>query len=618
VTGTVPYGLWPTPITAARVAALRTTRDALQLHSDAAYWVESNPAEGNDRLLRTTCSTPPVDVVPIELGVGTSVYSYGGGAYTVAGETVWFSAQADHRLYRSAPDGTVTPVTAESDADRYGDLRLTPDREWLLCVRDRSDDRPRSDVVAIPATGGKPISLTSTGDLHAAPEPSPDGRQLAWTSWQHPDLPWDSTSLWVADLNSAHLGQPRRIAGGDHESIVQPRWSPDSVLHFVSDRSGWWNLYRWHGERVEPVATADAEMAPAPWELGYSSYAFLGNGQIAVLLQRGGRTKLTIHQPGSATPRTQQLPYTSIKPYLTSNGHQLALIGSTPRHSPAIAIFDPTTGDLRELAGGQQLADEQFISLPQPFDYPTRDGDTAHGLYCPPTNPNVQRPDTAPPLIVRPHAGPTTSTPIRLDPTVQFFTSRGFAVADIDYRGSTGHGRTYRQQLNGHWGQLDVNDCVDAARHLIVRGHADPGRAMISGASAGGYTALMAAATTHDFAAVTARSAIIDLAHWQHTTGELQRHHGDTLLDTSSPRTGHSVLDLANHIATPVVLIHGDRDEITPFDDARKLARALGALCTLLVLAGTGHTISATPDIEQTLNTELDHYLGALGHDRRP
>jgi dipeptidyl aminopeptidase/acylaminoacyl peptidase len=616
VTGAVAYGLWPTPITAARVAALNVTRDALQYHAGAVYWVESNPAGGYDRLLQTTGSAVSSDVVPDELGVGSSVYGYGGGAYAVADNVVWFSAQADQRLYRAAPGAIATPLTPSSDVDRYGDLHLTPDRQWLMCVRERCAGGLHSELVAIPATGGKPIGLASTGDLHAGCEPSPDGRQLAWTSWRHRDLPWDCTSLWVADLRGAHLGRPQLIAGGDNESIVQPRWSPDGVLHFVSDRSGWWNLYRWRGGQVEPVAITDAEMAPAPWELGYCSYTFLDDGTIAVLLQRGGRTELAIGQPGSAALRPQDLPYTSIKPYLSSDGRRLALIGSTPNRTPAVAIFDPTTGDLHELADGRQVAEERFISHPQPFNYRTRDGDTAHGLNYRPTNPDVQQPDLPPPLIVRPHAGPSTNVPVRHDPTVQFFTSRGFAVADIDYRGSTGYGRTYRRRLDGHWGELDVADCADASRHLIANGHADAGRVFISGASAGGYTALMAAVTTRDFAAVTARSAIIDPAGWQRTTALLQRHQADSLLAPSSFGTSHSVTDLASRIAAPVLLIHGDRDEIAPTDHVRRLARRLddcGVPCTLLVLGDEAHIPKTSHFVQQALDTELAHYLSVLG-----
>jgi dipeptidyl aminopeptidase/acylaminoacyl peptidase len=486
---------------------------------------------------------------------------------------------------------------------RPGTLRRSPAQR----ARRHTRDRRRADQ---PHLDRRPARRTRTQSRRP---------RLAWTSWRHPDLPWDSTQLWVADLDGARLDEPCLVAGGDNESIAQPRWSPNGELYFVSDRSGWWNLYRWHAGQVEPVAISDTEMAPAPWELGYSSYAFLDDGQIAILLQRGGRTELVLHRPGSGTLRPQRLPYTSIKPFLATDGHQLALIGSTAHRTPAVAIFDPAIGDLRELVGGRQVADERFVSLAQPFDYPPRDGDTAHGLYFSPTNPDVQRPDAAPPLIVRPHAGPATNAPVRLDPTVQFFTSRGFAVADIDYPGSTGYGRTYRRKLDGHWGHLDVNDCADATRHLIARGTADPSHVMISGASAGGYTALMAAATTRDFAAVTARSAIIDPAHWQRTTGELQRHHADALLDAPSPGTSHSIIGLANHIVAPVLLIHGDRDEIAPFDDALKLARALddrGAPARLLPLGGEGHTLQASPFVQQALDAALAHYLHALGQSR--
>lgn len=615
----IAYGRWPSPIAAGEVATLAPTRDALHLNGDAVYWVESDPAGGHDRLVRAVRDSPPVELVQAELGVGSAVGGYGGGAYTVVNETVWFSASADGRLYRQAAAGTATPLTDASEGS-YGDLRVTADRQWLLAVRERHlDGRSVSDLVAMPADGGEVTSLVSSGDLHASPELRPDARALAWTSWRHPDLPWQATQLWVASLTGARLGEPGLVAGGPGESVVQPRWSPEGVLHFVSDRSGWWNLYRWHDGSVEPVAVAEADMAPAPWELGYSSYAFLDNGTIAILLQRGGRTSLALHHPETGGLEELSLPYTSIKPYLAADGPRLALIGSTPSRTAAITRYDRTSGQVHEIASGRELADPRYIATPEPFDYPTRDGMFAHGLYFPPTNPDaVPQPGTSPPLIVRAHPGPTANTPVRLDPTVQFFTSRGYAVADVDYRGSTGYGRAYRENLNGRWGQLDVTDCVDAARHLAACGKASATQVVIRGASAGGYTALMAA-TTREFAAVTAWSAVIDPARWQQATTALQRHHAEALLSHPVDET-HSILAQAARITAPVLLVHGDHDPVASIDDARALAHTLnahGRACTLLVLPGTGHSITTETDVERALNAELEHYRHALDRARR-
>jgi dipeptidyl aminopeptidase/acylaminoacyl peptidase len=621
----LPYGRWPSPVSADVVATASTTYDATMMCGDAVYWIEGRPDRGRrNTLVRWTEESGSADVLPDHLGVGSDIYGYGGGAYTVAGRTIWFSAEEDQRIYRVETGRPPVPLTAEMQGNGsvcYGDLRAMPDRKRLICVREqRRRGTTRSDLVAVPAAGGVPVVLATGWDFYAGPEPGPDGSRIAWLSWRDPLMPWDGTWLWVAELHEQGIGQPVLVAGGPNESVIQPRWGPDGELHFVSDRSGWWNLYHWHRGHVEAVASVPAEMAVAPWELGYSTYVFLDEERIATLLQNGGRTRLGMLNRTSGELTMIELPYTSIKPYLSGDGHRLALIGSSPRQTPTVALVDPMGGAVQELAGGEKHIDARYISVPQAFTYTTRDGDEARGLYYPPTNPDVMAPsDQAPPLIVRPHPGPTSNAPLRLEPTVQFFTSRGFAVADVDYRGSTGYGRAYRTRLNGHWGVLDVVDCVDAAAHLADQKRADPDHVVISGASAGGYTALRALAITDRFAAGCVRSAIIDPAAWREAVPAFQHHHADTLIGPwpadAEKYNERSVLFNARHIEAPVLVLHGGGDSVAPAEQAQHLADALtqhGVPCTLWIFPDAGHTFRAREHLRKALMAELDLYTDTL------
>jgi len=625
------FGWWPSPVSAEDVALAATTFDAVQMtHDGTVYWVENRPADGRDVIVGWSETKGQRVVSPAGTDVGSRVNAYGGGAYLAEPDAVWYCNAADERIYRCQQGEQAAPVVppaAVPGTAGYADLRGLPDRRRLVCVRELREDRDVThDLVAIPSSGGQPRVLHSGWDFYAAPRPSPDGRHLAWTTWSNPLMPWDGSWLWVAELDEGGdrlAGPPQHVAGGQTESAVQPQWSPDGVLHFVSDRSGWWNLYRW-GHQVETVLIAEAEMSAAPWEFGYVTYAFLHDGSIAALLQTGPTTRLGL-LPAEGALDPIPLPYTSIKPYLATDGRRIALIGASPTQLPTVALVDPASGGVRELAGGiraeQQLATvSAYAPDPVRFGYPTRDGATAHGIYYPPTNPQVTASSSAPPLIVRAHPGPTANTTLRLDPAVVFFTSRGFAVADVDYRGSTGYGRAYRQALHGRWGEMDAQDCADAVDHLAAVGHADPQRAVITGASAGGYTALRALATTDVFRAATARSAIVDPAAWRQTAPAFQRHHADALVGpwpaTAEIYRERSPLAHPDRISRPVLLIHGEDDPMAPASHARALVDALSAQdipVTARFYAREGHAIRSPDHAADALHAELDHYRQALG-----
>jgi dienelactone hydrolase len=541
--------------------------DWLQWQDGALHWLDAHRG-----LLRQGSDGATVELTPPGFRVGGGVHGYGGGSYISTPGALW--CVGEDGLYQVNPDNTVTLMVEGA----FGDLTLG-DGE-LLAVREDADG---DALVAIPLHGDHgPRVLAEAAGFFGSPRPA-DG-MIAWTWWSARDMPWDGCEVWVAGYDpGGRIGDPMRVAGGPDESAIEPRWGPDGMLYFMSDRTGWWNLYRHDGTAVAPLT---ADCAAAPWELGHASYRFLDDGRIVMIVREGPAHRLVVvDAAGTVTPVA--VPYTSIKPCLAAWGSSVALIGSAPSLAQQVAIVD-----LDAVLPPPQLA----ASLPLRLDVPV-----AALVYPPADAPD----DWSAPLIVRAHPGPTSSSALRLDPWVQYFTSRGFAVADVDYTGSTGYGRAFRQALYGRWGIDDVADCVAVAEHLITEGRAVAGQVFIHGASAGGYTALRAVSQEGPFAAATAVSAVIDPARWAETAPRFQRPHANRLRSDAGGVT-------AAALRTPVLLIHGTDDTVVPAADTVSLADALrdrGAPHELLLLPHTGHDVT---DSEATLAAELDLYQRSL------
>jgi dipeptidyl aminopeptidase/acylaminoacyl peptidase len=623
-----PYGLWPSPIDGEQVARQATAYDAVHTSGEAVYWLETRPSQdGWAVVVRWTEDTGAADAVPAGFDVGSRVHEYGGGAYLPAGRTLFACHQGDQRLYRidrQRDPVPITPAPLTPVGLRYADLRLVSSGELLVGVRERQQGEDVvNELVALPVDGSvEPWVVASGHDFYAAPRPSPDGRRLAWLTWDRPCMPWDGADLWVADLGpDGRLGPARHVAGGPQESIVQPEWNAEGILHFVSDRSGWWNLYREHHGQVESLLPLAAEFADAPWELDYSSYAFVGDGCIACRYRQHGRDRLGLLDPESGRLTDLPIPYTSLKPYLRAVGDRLALIGASPTTSSAVATLHLPTGRLDVLTGAKLSLDPTWVSVPQPIQFPTRDGQTTHALYYPPTNPEVTRPpDAWPPLLVQAHPGPTADAKARLELRTQFFTSRGFAVVDVDYAGSTGYGRGYRERLTGQWGVADVSDCLDAARSLVEAGKVDGRRLVISGESAGGFTALCALASDDFFAGGVSRFGIADLETFRQQAPKFQAHELDRLVgpypEAAATYRARSPLHLVDRIARPVLLVHGLEDTVVPPSQAQAMAEALerrGVQHVLVAVPGEGHGFRRPVSIRRGVEVELSFYLAALG-----
>ena len=480
-----PCGSWKSPITSDLIVADTIGLDAPRFDGDSTYWLEMRPSEGGRLVLvRRSADGRATDLTPQPYNVRTRVHEYGGGAYTVAEGVVVFSNFKDQRLYRLDPGGAPRAITPEAGL-RYADAVFDRGRNLLFCVRE--DHRGPGEAINTLArvkcdgdeSGGEVI--VSGNDFYASPRLSPDGSRLAWLTWNHPNMPWDGTELWVGEVDAAgSIGRAQCIAGGREESIYQPEWSPDGVLHFVSDRTGWWNLYRWQEGCAEALCPMEAEFGEPQWVFGVPTYAFETAGRIICKYIQSGVSHLA-----SLDPATRQLaeivtPYTAISHVSTSAGHALFL-GGSPTEMPAVVRFDLSTRRAEILRRSSAIdIDPGYVSIAREIEFPTEDGLTAFGLFYPPRNKDfTSPPGERPPLRVLSHGGPTGASDAVLDAEIQYWTSRGIAVFDVNYGGSTGYGRAYRQRLNGGWGIVDVNDCVNGARYLVEAGEADGDRLII-------------------------------------------------------------------------------------------------------------------------------------------
>jgi dipeptidyl aminopeptidase/acylaminoacyl peptidase len=620
-----PHGAWPSPITAARVAAASGALGALTVDRDAIYWLEGRPHEGGRSVLvRWSEAGGAIDLTPPPWNVRTRVHEYGGGSFAVGGGDVCFSNLLDQRIYRLEPGGTPRPLTPAAPW-RFADGVVDPRRRMLFCVGEdhATGGEPSNCLLRIGLDGdGGPVVVASGHDFYAAPRLAPGGARLAWIAWRHPDMPWDGTELWVAELDGAGaLRDPRRVAGGRDDSVLEPLWTADGSLQFVSDRSGWWNLHRLEGTEVRVLCVREAEFARPPWILGLAHHAVLDDGTVACAHAHDGIWRLGRLDPGTGVLAEVPTPYTDVM-WLRAVPGGVVFVGASPVAAPAAVRLDMRTGTCTVLGrAAAEVLDPALVSKPQPFAFPSADGRAAHGLYYAPRNPACVAPaGDRPPLILRCHGGPTAAASATLDPAVQFWTSRGFAVVDVDYAGSSGYGRAYRRLLRGAWGVADVEDCVHAARFAVARGWADPGRLVIRGSSAGGFTVLCALAFHDVFAAGASYYGIGDLEALRAETHKFESHYDQGLIGPYPERRDlylvRSPLHAADRIRRPVIFFQGLDDRVVPPGQADAMAAALrarGIRVEHVTFAGEGHGFRRAETIVRALEAELAFYREVLG-----
>ncbi len=626
-----PYGTWRSPLAAEMLVASAVRLGFTWLEDGSVYWLESRPAEGGRSVLvRQDHGGEPADVMPVGFNVRTKVHEYGGGSFLVHRGTVFASNFEDQRLYRQDPGAEPAPITPETEGrHRFADGRATVDGSWIVCVRERHEsDDVANELVAIPADGSaEPRIIAGGRDFYAAPRISPDGSRLVWLSWDLPWLPWDGCELWVADLAAdGSLSGERRVAGRDgEESIWQPGWSPAGELHFVSDRSGWWNLYRERGGEQQNLHPAPAEFGWPHWVFGGASYSFLGDGRIACVYSAEGLQHVGLLDPESAELIDLDLPYSAVGyPMIATEGDRIVFIAGGPKTPDQVVSLDFSARSVDVLRESDALAiDPESVSAGIQLEFPTEGGLTAHALHYAPTNADFVGPDgERPPLIVMSHGGPTSATTGLYRSEIQYWTTRGFAVVDVNYGGSTGYGRAYRLRLNGNWGIVDTMDCINAARFLVDRGQADGERLLIRGGSAGGYTTLCAL-TFHDvFAAGASYFGIADLEPFAKPGGthKFESRYEHSLIgpypEAAERYRERSPIHAVDRIACPMILFQGAEDEVVPPSQAEIMVDALRANrlpYAYLLFEGEQHGFRKAETIVRATEAELSFYAQILG-----
>ena len=624
---TAPYGSWQSPITSDLIVSQSIGLSEVRLDGADIYWIEMRPHEaGRNVVVRRTADRANEDVTPAPWNVRDRVHEYGGGAWFVAQGALYFSNDADRRLYRLDRDAAqLVPLTPEGQW-RYGDGLLDARRRRWIGIREdhtQPGHEPVNTIVSIDASGVAPEAgrvLAAGHDFFSSPRLSPDGRRLAFLAWDHPRMPWEGTTLYVMSLDDS-TAEPVAFAGGAEESIVQPEWTPDSsALVFVSDRTGWWNLYR-RGldlSAAQALAPMEAEFAGPQWVLGMSAYAFAGPRRLVCFYTSKGLGHFATLDLGSGKLTPLDLPFTDFYS-IRAGGDRVVFRGGAPDTPLSIARLDLASGRMEILKTSTAVADDpqvtRYFTRPVPIEFPTASNRTAFGLYYPAYSPDYAAPASGTPLLVKCHGGPTAAASSTLDLRIQYWTSRGIAVLDVNYGGSSGYGRAYRRRLEGNLGIVDVEDCVNGARYLAGKGFVDGARSVISGGSAGGYIVLAALAFHDHFRAGASYYGISDLAVLAQDTHKFESRYLDSLIGPYPERAelyqARSPLQHAARISVPVIFFQGDEDRVVPPDQTERMVEALRAKGTpveYVLFPGEQHGFRKADTIKRSLDAELAFY----------
>ncbi|MDQ6693325.1 MAG: S9 family peptidase [Chloroflexota bacterium] len=622
----VPYGSWESPITSDLIVSDSVGLGQIALDGEDVYWSESRPSEGGRNVIvRCKADGTIADMLHGPYDARSRVHEYGGGAYFVHGGTIYFSNYVDQRLYSLMGEREPQPITPDGEY-RYADGVVDTHRGRIVCVREDHTVEGReavNSIVSLSLDGsGEAQVLVSGNDFYAQPRLSPDGLLMAWVTWTHPNMPWGDTELWTARVNDdGSLGAAKKVAGGPREAAIQPEWSPDGVLYFISDPDGWWNIYRWRDGHVEPVVTMEAEFGYPMWQFGGSAYCFESSERIICRYLHNGVAHLASIDLVKGVINEIEINYTSVYQVMCKPGFAIMTVAS-PSEPTSLVQLELASGNVEvfRMASNQQL-DSGYVSIPEAIEFPTEGGLTSYGFFYPPKNHDFVAPQgEKPPLLVMSHGGPTSSVSATFSPNILYWTSRGIGVLDVNYGGSTGYGRDYRERLNGQWGVVDVDDCVNGALYLVKRGDADGDRLIIRGGSAGGYTTLNALTFRDVFKAGASYYGVSDLEAMVQDTHKFESRYLDSMIGPYPERKDlyieRSSVHSVDRLSTPIIFFQGLEDKVVPPNQAEMMVDALrrkGLPVAYVPFEGEQHGFRKAENIKRSLDNELYFYSRVLG-----
>lgn len=619
-----PFGSWKSPISALMVSR-NVELSEVSIDRETIHWIETRPEQkGRRTLVAHRPGKENEDVTSIKFDVGTRVYEYGGGGYDTLEGCVFFSNFDDMRIYELKSDSSPKAVTTNTPRYRYADLTVDEGRKGIFCIREDHDplsSQVVNTLVTIPLeTPSEGTVIASGNDFYLSPKLSPDGSTLAWITWNFPNMPWDGTELWKAKVNSdGALEGKVMIAGGPDESVIQPEWAPDGTLYFISDRTGWWNIYRFRDKRIENMYRMSAEFGEPQWRLGMSMYG-LTSGRLVCAYVRDGIYHLGIIDAESKKLKTLDLPFTDLSSVHVS-GETAAFIASSPTTPISVVQLELSTGDWKVLRKSSEATiNSRNLSVPKHVEFPTARGLTAYAFLYAPCSEAYRGPvGEKPPLLVKVHGGPTGATAASFDLQIQFFTSRGFAVLDVNYGGSSNYGRKYRQRLNGNWGVIDVEDCANGAKFICTSDRADRKRILIRGGSAGGFTTLASLAFRRSYRAGACYYGISDLEAWAKNTHKFESRYLDKMIGKYPAKrqlySKRSPARFAPNISAPLIIFQGLDDKVVPPSQSELMVNVMRKKKLPVkyeTFEGEGHGFHMEEHISRALELELELYLETL------
>lgn len=625
-----PYGSWASPITPDLLlkGTVHMRNQMIRWDGEDLYWSELRPSEGGRIVV---CHRGPdgsiADVTPAGFNARSRVHEYGGGHYAVKDGVVYFTNFKDQRLYRQEAGGAPRPITPDADI-RHADMEVDAGRGRLLAVREDHTTGAQeavNSIVSLDLHGERDaITIAGGNDFYSSPRLSPDGTRVSWLTWNHPNMPWDGTELWIGELDPAgKVTASRMVSGGRDESILAPEWAPGGNLYFVSDRNDWWNIYRARGEGDEPVCRRAAEFAAPPWSFGQRWYTFSAADELVCIYTEPSGAKLGRLDLSTGDLKPIELLYTGLHS-LQVSGRRAAMFAGSATHADRVLLVDLETlaQEVVRVSNPAHI-EPRYFSIARPVVFDTENGLTAHATYYPPRNDDyVAPPGEKPPLVVHCHGGPTAAAGQTYPFEYQYWTSRGIAVVDVNYGGSTGFGRAYRQRLNGQWGVVDVDDCINAARHLVAQGLVDRDRISITGGSAGGYTTLLSLTKRDFYNAGASHFGIGELELFVRETHKFESHYCDTLIGPYPERADlyrdRSAIHFADRMRCPVILFQGLEDKIVPPDQAEifvEMCKAKKLPYAYVAFEGEQHGFRQDKNIRRSFEGELYFLSQIFGFD---